>query len=65
MTVAESSGNIEAIVKVLNGRISSPVVVEFSTLSRTAIGQSSLNLSVHKCIIIRMYIRYGQGLDNY
>ena len=38
MTVAESSGTIEAVVKVLNGIISTPVAVAFSTLSRTAIG---------------------------
>ena len=40
MTASESSGSIEAVVKVLSGVISTPVMVAFSTLSRTAIGQS-------------------------
>jgi hypothetical protein len=38
MTASESSGSIEAVVKVLSGVISTPVMVAFSTLSRTAIG---------------------------
>ena len=40
MTVSESSGSIEAVVKVLDGVIGTPVTVELATLSRTAIGQS-------------------------
>ena len=40
MTVSESSGSIEAVVKVLNGVIGTPVTVELATLSRTAISQS-------------------------
>ena len=40
MTVSESSGSIEAVVKVLSGVLSTPVMVTFSTLSRTALGQS-------------------------
>ena len=40
MTVSESSESIEAVVKVLSGVISTPVMVVFSTLSRTALGQS-------------------------
>ena len=43
MTVSESSGSIEAVVKVLNGSLGTRVAVEFSTLSRTAIGQTSLH----------------------
>ena len=41
MTVSESSESIEAVVKVLNGSFGTQhrVAVEFSTLSRTAIGQ--------------------------
>ena len=37
-TVMESSRSIEAVVKVLNGMLSTPVIIAFSTLSRTAIG---------------------------
>ena len=43
MTVSESSGSIEAVVKVLNGSLGTRVAVELSTLSRTAIGQTSLH----------------------
>ena len=38
LTVSESSGSIEVMVKVTSGEINTPVVVSLSTLSRTAVG---------------------------
>ena len=52
MTVSESSGSIEAVVKVLSGVLSTPVMVTFSTLSRTALGQSW----AYKLFVNYMYV---------
>ena len=39
VSVSENGGNVEARVRVMSGVLSNPVTVEFSTLSRTAIGK--------------------------
>ena len=52
VSVLEDSGSVEATISVLSGFLVTPVTVGFSTLSRTAIGDSIFGVVFFKLYII-------------
>ena len=52
VSVLEDSGSVEATISVLSGSLDTPVTVGFSTLSRTAIGDSIFGVVFFKLYII-------------